>query len=65
MANGVDVVFGVEIQTLLEREADGDEVQPGAIPRVIHECLTEIEKRGLTEVGICECNSILACFTVT
>lgn len=25
----------------------------GIIPRVINECLTEVEKRGLTEVGIC------------
>ncbi|EAU92027.2 rho GTPase activating protein 22 [Coprinopsis cinerea okayama7 len=45
-------VFGVELEALLSREAMGGEVPPGTIPRVIHECLSEVESRGLTEVGI-------------
>ncbi|KIY65166.1 hypothetical protein CYLTODRAFT_424593 [Cylindrobasidium torrendii FP15055 ss-10] len=45
-------VFGVSIEDILRREAYGGEVQPGAIPRVIFESLTEIEARGLAEVGI-------------
>lgn len=48
------LVFGVELQFLLEREADGEEVLPGTIPCVIASCLSEVETRGLSEVGICE-----------
>ncbi|TFK68485.1 hypothetical protein BDN72DRAFT_679331 [Pluteus cervinus] len=44
-------VFGVELNVLLERETGGD-VLPGIIPSIIERCLTEIEARGLTEVGI-------------
>ena len=47
-------VFGVELQFLLRREAMGQEVLPGTLPRVISECLTEVERRGLSEVGICK-----------
>ncbi|KAI0919200.1 hypothetical protein AcV5_002181 [Taiwanofungus camphoratus] len=45
-------VFGVELDFLLEREAGFGEVQPGAIPSVVERLVTEVEKRGLTEIGI-------------
>lgn len=44
-------VFGVELEFLLQREAGG-EVPPGAVPRVLEQCLSEIEARGLHEVGL-------------
>jgi hypothetical protein len=44
-------VFGVELDHLLQREASMP-VLPGIVPRVIHECLFEVESRGLSEVGI-------------
>lgn len=46
-------MFGVELDFLLEREAGFGEVQPGAIPSVVERLVTEVEKRGLTEIGIC------------
>ena len=46
-------VFGVELEFLLKREAGGDHVAPGTVPIVIEQCLSEIERRGLNEVGIC------------
>jgi hypothetical protein len=49
----LDIVFGVDLQFLIRREADGDP-QPGAIPLVVEQCINEVEGRGLTEVGICE-----------
>ena len=49
----VTVVFGVELNFLLQREAANGDVLPGAIPFVIERCLYEIESRGLSEVGIC------------
>lgn len=48
------LVFSVELQYLLRREAGGQEPEPGTIPSVIEACLQEIESRGLTEVGICK-----------
>lgn len=48
------LVFGVELEFLLEREAGGAEVLPGTIPSVIASCLSEVEARGLGEVGICK-----------
>ncbi|KAK7013752.1 Rho GTPase activating protein 22 [Favolaschia claudopus] len=45
-------VFGVDLNFLLRREAGSDEVPAGAIPSVVERCLSEIEARGLTEVGI-------------
>lgn len=48
------LVFGVELEFLLEREANGAEVPPGAIPSVMANCLEEVETRGLSEVGICK-----------
>ncbi len=47
-------MFGVELELLLQREAGGGVVSPGAVPRVIDECLSQVESRGLSEVGICE-----------
>lgn len=47
-------MFGVELELLLQREAGGGLVSPGAVPHVIDECLSEVESRGLSEVGICE-----------
>lgn len=49
----LDLVFGVDINFLLQREAANNEVLPGAIPFVIERCLYEVESRGLNEVGIC------------
>lgn len=45
-------VFGVDLSFLVRREADGEEVSPHAVPKVLDMCLEEIEKRGLEEVGI-------------
>ncbi|KAH9888368.1 hypothetical protein C8Q73DRAFT_794141 [Cubamyces lactineus] len=45
-------VFGVELDFLLQREAPDGEVQPGAIPSVLERLINEVERRGLTEVGI-------------
>lgn len=53
-------MFGVELELLLQREAGGV-VPPGAVPRVIDACLSEVESRGLSEVGICE---LCACLGV-
>jgi len=47
-------VFGVELEFLLRREADSEEITPGTIPMIIEKFLSEIEARGLTEVGICD-----------
>lgn len=46
-------VFGVELEFLLQREATGGEVQPGAVPSVVERLIGEVESRGLMEVGIC------------
>lgn len=46
-------MFGVGLESLLQRQA-GVPVPSGSIPVVIDECLSEVELRGLTEVGICE-----------
>jgi len=45
-------VFGVDLEFLLQREAGGSAVPPGAIPSFLEKCLLEVEARGLTEVGI-------------
>ena len=51
----ITLVFGVDLSFLVRREADGDEVSPDAVPRVLELCLKEIERRGLRESGICKC----------
>ncbi|KAI0074864.1 hypothetical protein K474DRAFT_1499666 [Panus rudis PR-1116 ss-1] len=45
-------VFGVELEFLLRREAGSDDIPPGAIPSVIERLMTEVDTRGLTEIGI-------------
>ncbi|KZT36942.1 hypothetical protein SISSUDRAFT_1063257 [Sistotremastrum suecicum HHB10207 ss-3] len=45
-------VFGVPLAFLLQREAGDNEIAPGAVPKIVDQCLTEIEARGLQEVGI-------------
>ncbi len=47
-------VFGHDILTVLRRENPAGECIPGAIPRVVELCISEIERRGITEVGICK-----------
>ena len=47
-------MFGVELDFLLRREAGSEQILPGTIPIIIGQCLSEIEARGLTEVGICD-----------
>lgn len=47
------LAFGVDLESLLRREAGIADIAPGAVPRVIELCLKEIETRGLTEAGIC------------
>ncbi len=46
-------VFGVDLDFLLQREAPNGEIQPGAIPAFLERLIDEVERRGLTEVGIC------------
>ncbi|KAM5537859.1 hypothetical protein V8D89_008335 [Ganoderma adspersum] len=45
-------VFGVELEFLLQREATGGEVEPSAVPSVVERLISEVESRGLMEVGI-------------
>ncbi|CAK5273971.1 unnamed protein product [Mycena citricolor] len=45
-------VFGVDLNVLLRRETGLEEIPAGTIPRVMERCLSEIETRGLKEVGI-------------
>jgi len=45
-------VFGVELDFLLQREAGDNEVAVGALPRILEQCLSEIEAHGLQEVGL-------------
>jgi len=47
------IVFGVELEFLLRREAESNEIPPGKVPIIIEQCLSEVENRGLSEVGIC------------
>ncbi|KAL1659369.1 rho GTPase activating protein 22 [Schizophyllum commune] len=49
---GPRAVFGVDLDELLRREAGGEDVTPGSVPSIIDRCISEIEARGLTEVGI-------------
>ena len=54
------VVFGVELEYLLQRDAASMESQPGAIPSVIDQLIAYVETKGLTDIGICGffCSSI-------
>ena len=46
-------VFGVELEFLLQRESVDGDIPPGTIPLVLERLINEVERRGLTEVGIC------------
>ncbi|KAF9476860.1 hypothetical protein BDN70DRAFT_811544 [Pholiota conissans] len=45
-------VFAVELEFLLRRETGSEHIPPGTVPIIIEQCLSEIEARGLNEVGI-------------
>lgn len=47
-------MFGVALTTLVMRENPGISDFSGLVPRAFEACLSEIERRGLTEIGICE-----------
>ena len=55
------LVFGVELEFLLRREAERDDISPGTVPIIIEQCLSEVESRGLSEVGICTFPLALFC----
>lgn len=55
------LVFGVELEFLLRREAESDDIPPGTVPIIIEQCLSEVESRGLSEVGICTLSLTLFC----
>ncbi|KAF7797130.1 hypothetical protein EIP86_008322 [Pleurotus ostreatoroseus] len=45
-------VFGVDLDFLLQRESPDGEILPGALPATFYRLVTEVESRGLTEIGI-------------
>ena len=47
------LVFGVDLESLLERDAPNGQTLPGALPTVFARLVQEVESRGLTEIGIC------------
>ena len=49
-----EAVFGVNLEALVQREVGSEDIPPGTIPKVMELCIDEVERRGLTEVGICE-----------
>jgi len=48
------IVFGVSLDELIARENHGIGGVDGTIPYVLELCLHEIERRGLTEAGLCK-----------
>lgn len=48
-------IFGVDLTALLQRENHGEDPLAGTLPTFVQICLSEIESRGFSEVGICEC----------
>ncbi len=46
-------VFGVDLAYLIERE-HGQEPPLGAVPRILVDCVQQVEQRGFSEIGICE-----------
>ena len=40
-------------RSILKRESPDGEMHPGSIPSVLEQLISEVESRGLTEVGIC------------
>jgi GTPase-activating protein BEM2 len=61
LAQEPTAIFGVDLTALLRREHHGEDPPPGALPSFIQVCLTEIESRGFSEVGICTCLLLLFC----
>lgn len=57
----LSIVFGVELEFLLRRETGSEHVPWGTVPTIIEQCLSEVESRGLSEVGICTCGSFIYC----
>jgi hypothetical protein len=47
-------VFGVALDELIARENNGITDVEGAIPQAFEFCLSEVERRGLTEAGLCK-----------
>lgn len=43
----------MDLEVILKRESPDGEVHPGSIPSVLERLISEVETRGLTEVGIC------------
>ena len=46
-------VFGVDLAYLIERE-HGQDHPSGAVPRILVDCVQQVEQRGFSEIGICE-----------
>lgn len=44
----------MDLESLLLRESSDGNILPGAVPSVVYRLITEVESRGLTEIGICE-----------
>ncbi|KZT72385.1 hypothetical protein DAEQUDRAFT_664500 [Daedalea quercina L-15889] len=44
--------FGVDLDVILKRESTDDDIPLGAVPSVLERLISEVESRGLTEVGI-------------
>ncbi|KAH9927766.1 uncharacterized protein B0H18DRAFT_1118293 [Fomitopsis serialis] len=44
--------FGVDLEVILKRESPEGDIQLGAIPSILERLISEVESRGLTEVGI-------------
>ena len=54
------IVFGVELEFLLRRDAESDEV-----PVIIEQCLSEVESQGLSEIGICALILVILCIVLS
>ena len=48
------LVFGVSLEALVHRENPGWDESSNAVPLALEQSLSEVERRGLSEVGICE-----------
>ena len=59
------IAFGIELEFLLRRDAEGDEIPPGKVPVIIEQCLSEVESRGLSEVGICALILVILCILLS
>ena len=52
-------VYGVDLEVIIRRE-NGGLIPEGVIPKIAESCLAEVERRGMTEVGICRSTIRLA-----